>query len=103
VSQVTPAPHLISTPLGQEFNAAAKASGATISYAAMEGYVNAKVLVEGLRRAGPRLTREGFVRAMETMQRVDLGGLMVTYAPGDHTGSEFVELTMIGKDGRFIR
>jgi ABC-type branched-subunit amino acid transport system substrate-binding protein len=103
VSQVTPAPHLISTPLGQEFNAAAKASGATISYAAMEGYVNAKVLVEGLKRAGPRLTREGFVRAMETMQRVDLGGLMVTYAPGDHTGSEFVELTMIGKDGRFIR
>ncbi|WP_228536277.1 ABC transporter substrate-binding protein [Noviherbaspirillum malthae] len=103
VSQVTPAPHLISTPLGQEFNAVAKASGATISYAAMEGYVNAKVLVEGLRRAGPRLTREGFVRAMETMQRVDLGGLMVTYAPGDHTGSEFVELTMIGKDGRFIR
>jgi len=103
VSQVTPAPHLISTQLGQEFNAAAKASGATVSYAAMEGYVNAKVLVEGLRRAGPRLTREGFVRAMETMQRVDLGGLMVTYGPGDHTGSEFVELTMIGKDGRFIR
>lgn len=103
VSQVTPAPHLISTPLGQEFNAAAKAAGATISYAAMEGYVNAKVLVEGLRRAGPRLTREGFVRAMETMQRVDVGGLMVTYGANDHTGSEFVELTMIGKDGRFIR
>ncbi|WP_225984767.1 ABC transporter substrate-binding protein [Noviherbaspirillum aerium] len=103
VSQVTPAPHLISTPLGQEFNVAAKAAGATISYAAMEGYVNAKVLVEGLKRAGPRLTREGFVRALETMQRVDLGGLMVTYGPNDHTGSEFVELTMIGKDGRFIR
>lgn len=103
VSQVTPAPHLISTPLGQEFNAAAKATGATISYAAMEGYVNAKVLVEGLKRAGPRLTREGFVRALETMQRVDFGGLMVTYGAGDHTGSEFVELTMIGKDGRFIR
>lgn len=103
VSQVTPAPHLISTPLGQEFNAAAKAAGATVSYAAMEGYVNAKVLVEGLKRAGPRLTREGFVRALETMQRVDFGGLMVTYGANDHTGSEFVELTMIGKDGRFIR
>jgi ABC-type branched-subunit amino acid transport system substrate-binding protein len=103
VSQITPAPHLVTTTLGQEFNSAAKASGATISYAAMEGYVNAKVLVEGLRRAGPKLTREGFVRALESMQRVDFGGLMVTYGPGDHTGSEFVELTMIGKDGRFIR
>jgi hypothetical protein len=37
------------------------------------------------------------------MQKFDLGGLMVTYGPDDHTGSEFVELTMINKDGRFIR
>ncbi|RJF96257.1 ABC transporter permease [Noviherbaspirillum saxi] len=103
VSQVTPAPHLVTTPLGQEFNMAAKAYGITISYPAMEGYMNAKVLVEGLRRAGPKLTREGFIRALESMQRVDFGGLMVTYGPNDHTGSEFVELTMIGKDGRFVR
>lgn len=103
VTQITPAPHLMTTKLGQEFMRAAKESGATLSYAAMEGFVNAKVLVEGLRRAGPRLTRNGFVQAMESMRRVDFGGLMVTYGPGDHTGSEFVELTMIGKDGRFMR
>lgn len=103
VSQVTPAPHLLSTPLGQEFKVAAKASGATISYAAMEGFVNAKVLVEALRRAGPKLTREGFIKALESMQRVDFGGLMVTYGPKDHTGSEFVELTMIDKNGKFLR
>jgi branched-chain amino acid transport system substrate-binding protein len=103
VSQVTPAPHLMSTTLGQEFKIAAKASGATVSYAAMEGFVAAKVLVEGLRRAGHKLTREAFIRGLESMQRVDLGGLMVTYGPDDHTGSEFVELTMIGKDGRFVR
>jgi branched-chain amino acid transport system substrate-binding protein len=103
VSQITPAPHLLTTQLGQEFKLAAKASGATVSYAAMEGFINAKVMVEGLKRAGPKLTREGFLRAMESMRRVDFGGLMVTYGPDDHTGSEFVELTMIGKDGRFMR
>lgn len=103
VSQTAPAPHLVSTSLGQEFKVAAKASGATISYAAMEGFVNAKVLVEGLRRAGRNLTREGLVRALESMQRVDLGGVLITYGENDHTGSEFVELTMIGKDGNFIR
>lgn len=103
VSQITPAPHLISTPLGQEFAQVAKESKATVSYASMEGFVNAKVLVEALRRAGPKLTRAGFVRALESMQRVDFGGLMVTYGPNDHTGSEFVELTMIGKNGRFVR
>ncbi|HCN90695.1 MAG TPA: ABC transporter permease, partial [Oxalobacteraceae bacterium] len=52
VSQITPAPDLVSSRLGQEFKVAAKASGATVSYAAMEGFVAAKVLVEGLRRAG---------------------------------------------------
>lgn len=103
ITQVTPAPHLVSTPLGQEFKAAAKLTGATISYPAIEGYVNAKVLVEGLRRAGRDLTREGFVRAMESMERVDFGGMLITYGTRDHTGSEFVELTMIGQGGRFVR
>jgi branched-chain amino acid transport system substrate-binding protein len=103
ISQITPAPHLVSTPLGQEFKEMVKKYNATVSYAAMEGYVNAKVLVEALRRAGPNLTRAGFIRAMESMQRVDFGGIMVTYGPKDHSGSEFVELTMIGKNGRIIR
>lgn len=103
VSQIMPAPHLLSTPLGQEFAKAAKESKVTVSYAAMEGFVNAKVLVEALRRTGPQPTRAGFTRALESMQRVDFGGLMVTYGPDDHTGSEFVELTMIGRNGRFVR
>lgn len=103
VSQITPAPHLVSSKLGQEFNAAAKESGATISYAAMEGFVAAKVLVEGLQRAGRNLTRESLIRGLETINKQDFGGLMLGYSPTDHTGSEFVELTMIGKNGAFIR
>ncbi len=103
MSQITVAPHLISTRLGREFGLAAKATGATISYPAIEGYVNAKVLVEGLQRAGRNLTREGFIRALESMQHVDMGGILITYSENDHSGSEFVELTMIGKNGRFIR
>lgn len=103
VSQITPAPNSVTTGLGKEFMALAKANNATVSYAAMEGFVAAKVLVEGLKRAGRNLTREGFVRALESIQKFDMGGLMVSYAPTDHTGSEFVEMTMISKDGRFIR
>jgi branched-chain amino acid transport system substrate-binding protein len=69
----------------------------------MEGFVSAKVLVEGLQRAGRNLTREGFVHALESIRKEDLGGLMLTYGPTRHTGSEYVELTIIGKDGRFLR
>lgn len=103
VSQVMPVPDLALSELAVEFQAAAKASNATLSYAAMEGFVNAKVLVEGLRRAGRELTREKFVRAMETMRRVDIGGIQISYSDKDHSGSAFIELTMIGKDGKFIR
>lgn len=103
VTQIMPAPHMLSTQLGQEFRDAARISNVTMSYAAMEGFVSAKVLVEGLRRAGRNLTREGFIRAMESMQHTDFGGLMTTFSPHNHTGSEFVELTMIGRDGKFVR
>ena len=103
LSQITPPPDLSTSLLGEEFQKAAKASGATVSYAAMEGYVSAKVLVEGLRRAGRNLSREGFVRGLESMHHVDLGGILITYGPDDHTGSEFVDLTMIGKGGRLVR
>lgn len=103
VSQITPPPNLSTTVLGQEFQAAAKATGATVSYAGMEGYLSAKVMVEGLRRAGRNLTRENLIRALEGMQRVDMGGVSLSYSDKDHTGSNFVELTLIGKDGRYVR
>lgn len=103
VSQITPPPNLSTTILGQEFQVAAKAANATVSYAGMEGYLSAKVMVEGLRRAGRNLTRESLVRAMETMQRVDMGGVSLSYSEKDHTGSNYVELTLIGKDGRYVR
>ncbi|MFZ6676472.1 ABC transporter substrate-binding protein [Undibacterium sp. Tian12W] len=103
VSQIMPAPHLVSSTLGQEFKTIAKDNGVPPSYAAMEGFVSAKLLVEGLKRAGKGLTREGLIRALESMHKVDLGGVTVTYSDHDHSGSEFVDLTMIGRDGKFLR
>jgi hypothetical protein len=103
VSQITPPPNSETTGLGREFAAAAKMNGTTVSYAAMEGFLSAKVLVEGLRRAGRNLTREGFVRALESMQRVDMGGVSLSYSDKDHTGSNYVELTLVGRDGRYVR
>jgi ABC-type branched-subunit amino acid transport system substrate-binding protein len=73
------------------------------SFTSLEGFISAKVLVEGLRRAGPDLTREKFITAMESMRDVDVGGFLVTFSPTNHSGSKFVELTVIGKDERFLR
>jgi ABC-type branched-subunit amino acid transport system substrate-binding protein len=103
VSQITPAPQVVTSKLSGEFKIAAKASGATMSYAAMEGFIAAKVLVEGLRRGGKKLTRESFIRGLESIRNWDLGGVDISYGPDDHTGSEYVELTIIGQDGKFRR
>ncbi len=102
MSQIMPSPSALSNLLGKEFKTMAADNGVSPSYAAMEGFVGAKVLVEGLKRSGRNLSREGLFKAFESMHKVDLGGLMVNYGEQDHSGSEFVELTMISKSGKFL-
>ena len=69
----------------------------------MEGFLTAKVMVEGLQRAGKDLDARRLVDAMERMQDVDLGGFYVSYSPKNHAGSKFVDLTIIGRNGKFLR
>jgi ABC-type branched-subunit amino acid transport system substrate-binding protein len=69
----------------------------------MEGFVNAKVLVEALRRAGQKPTRERLVTALESMRDHDIGGLVISYAPNRHQGSRFVDVVVVASDGRFVR
>ena len=104
ISQVVPFPWAASVPVVKEYQAAAKKAGfPDYNFGAMEGFLTAKVMVEGLRRAGRNLTREGFVDAMEKMNDVDLGGFFIGYSPKSHTGSKFVDLTVIGREGKFLR
>jgi len=104
ISQVVPFPWGTGVPIVKEYQALAKKAGfADYNFSAIEGFLTAKVMVEGLRRTGKNLTREGFVDAMEKMQDVDVGGFFVSYSPQSHTGSKFVDLTIIGRDGKFLR
>ena len=61
------------------------------------------MLVAGLRAAGRDLTRAGIQRAMEGLGTVDVGGMLVRYRPGVHTGSTFVDTVIVASDGRFSR
>ncbi len=104
VSQVSPYPFYRSMPITQEFHEAIKGrQDVAPSYASMEGFIAAKVMVEGLRRAGPRPTREKLIAALESMQRLDLGGLDVTYGPQNRTGTQYIDLTIINRAGMFVR
>src|SRR5437660_8775894 len=82
VSQVSPYPFAATEPISKEFHDAIRGKkDVAPSYASMEGFIAAKVLVEGLKRAGPKPTREKLVSALESMNRFDLGGVDVTYGP----------------------
>lgn len=102
VTQVMPYPFDAREPIGREFQQFARESKIPESYAAMEGYLSARIMTEALRRAGRSPTRESVVQAFESMQ-LNMGGFNVGYSPRSRTGSEFVDLTMISKGGKFIR
>ena len=105
ISQVMPFPFSTTTAISREYLDAVKRTGgdATPNYSSMEGYVGAKVLAEGLRRAGGNPTRETLVNALEGLQRFDTGGYLVSFAPRNHRGSAFVELSLLTGDGKVRR
>ncbi|MBI4649825.1 ABC transporter substrate-binding protein [Candidatus Desantisbacteria bacterium] len=69
------------------------------NFVSLEGFVNGKILVEGLKRAGKNLTREGFIDAIETIKAGQIGtGLGFNYGPRKHTGLDKVYITHIEND-----
>jgi ABC-type branched-subunit amino acid transport system substrate-binding protein len=73
------------------------------SYLGMEVYINARVLIEGLKKAGPKVTRESLVNAMETMGEKVYGGVMsIKYGVNDRNGSSYVGLAIANREGRFV-
>jgi branched-chain amino acid transport system substrate-binding protein len=73
-----------------------------LNFVGLEGYINARVLVEGLKRAGRMLDRERFIDAIESIQNYDLGiANTLSFSPTDHQGLERVYFTRI-ENGKFV-
>ena len=102
VSQVMPSPYKAARPIAREFAEAVKAAGKDVhaNFSSMEGYVAAKVLAEGLRRAGGKPSRESLITGLENLGGQSMGGFAVAFSPTDHVASKFVELSMLTGDGR---
>src|SRR5579859_510298 len=68
------------------------------SFVSFEGFVDAMVLVEGLKRAGKDLTREKFIAAIESIHEMSIGmgpKLLLDYSPTDHKGFDNVYPTVV--------
>lgn len=104
ISQVVPFPYITSSAIVREYQQRMIEAGhKDFDFSSMEGFLAAKVFVEGARRAGKTLTRESLVAGLESMRDVDLGGFIVSYSPKNHAASRYTDLTIIGRGGRFVR
>ena len=105
ISQVFPSPHATRLKLIRQYQELLKkyAPQAQPSYASLEGFINAKVLAEAIRRAGADPSRAQVARALDGMNNFDLGDVSISFSKTNHQGSRFVELTMIGQSGELAR
>ena len=105
ITQVVPYPYQQRLPVVRQFHEqlAKFAPDASVNYTNFEEYLGAKVLVEGLRRAGRSPTRERLIKALESMTSFDLGGITVGYGPKQRVGSRFVEVTVIDSAGKLLK
>ncbi len=72
------------------------------NFVGLEGYINARVLVEGLDRAGRDLTREGFIEAIESIRDFPLlPYTTLSFGPNDHKGLDQVYFTRL-VNGSFV-
>jgi ABC-type branched-subunit amino acid transport system substrate-binding protein len=72
------------------------------SFISLEGFVNAKVIVEALQRTGPQPTRLAFRQALESLRGFDLGiGAALTFGPDRHQGLDSVYFTRV-EDERWV-
>ena len=103
IAQDVPPPTKRSIPVVKEYQEAIEKhlGKKEFSFTSLEAYISAKVTVEALKRAGPKLTRDAFMKALDGMSDYDAGGYLISFSPTNHNGSDYVELLVIGKDLKF--
>jgi ABC-type branched-subunit amino acid transport system substrate-binding protein len=101
VSITVPTPRAQSVPVVRECNEAWTAAGYTepLSVTALESCIAAKVVVEGMRRAGREVTRASLHRSLAALGRYDAGGYVVDFKPNFHHGGSYVGMALLRPNG----
>ncbi|MFO0879889.1 MAG: ABC transporter substrate-binding protein [Gemmataceae bacterium] len=78
------------------------ASAEPPGFVSLEGYLVGRILVEGLRRAGPQLTTDRLIEGLEQIRDLDLAvGTKITFGPSEHQGSHKVWGTQLDAQGHY--
>jgi ABC-type branched-subunit amino acid transport system substrate-binding protein len=99
VARTGPSPSRPNIQLTRDFQASMKRHDKPVDYDRYTGYMDARVLIEGLRAAGPNVTRASLVQAMEGLGTLDLGGYVYQFSAQNHHGSNYVDIAVVGAGG----
>ncbi|WP_233575895.1 ABC transporter substrate-binding protein [Noviherbaspirillum saxi] len=102
-TEIVPYPYSATSRVVMEYQKLMRQRGLKYSEESMAGFLYAKFLVEGLRRTGRDLTRERYMHTLETMGRIDFDGYSVNYSKNDHSGTRYVDLVFLSRDGDIRR
>ena len=101
VARTTPSPNKPTLALTRDFQASMKRHNKFIDYDHFVGYMDARVLIEGLKAAGPGVTRASLTQAMEGLNRLDVGGFTYQFSAQNRNGSNYVDIAVVGAGGSY--
>ena len=102
ISQVTPWPFSATTKLTQDYLKAINVAGYKPSFLGMEGYLAARVLTESIKKTGKTLTRDKLIATLNSFGKFNLDGVILEYSESTKLASTYVDLTVIGPNGKFL-
>lgn len=101
-ARVGPNPLRATIQLTKDYAAVMERAKLPVDFDHFFGYVNLRVLLEMLRRAGKNVTPQSLVTTIEGVGTIDFGGLRLSYGPQNHHGSALVDMLIVGPGGRYI-
>lgn len=102
IAQVVPYPWAQADPDMQTYQRLLQPTRAGPSYYSFEGWLNAQVMIEALKRAGRELSRARLVSVMKAL-KMRVAGVDLDFTTGSIAASRFVELVQVRFDGKFVR
>lgn len=101
VTEVVPFPSDASISLVARYQAALKAidPGAQPGFVSLEGYIVGRLVTASLDKIQGEITRQALLDAIAKTGTFDLGGMTLSYGPGNNRGSSKVFLTVVQGDG----
>jgi branched-chain amino acid transport system substrate-binding protein len=104
-SSVVPTPELSQLPLAREFerDADTHVGPEAVSFEGLAAYLHLRLCAEAQRRTAGRPEPARLAEAIESLGQFDLGGWPLHFGPGQHHGSDRVEIGLRGRDGKLRR